>query len=77
MPYNIDGSISEHAKRVQRFKLELEKIITVPVILHDERLTSSIAEMSFEEDGIDGDIDAEAARLILVSWLSSQSPSLS
>lgn len=77
MPYNIDGSISEHAKRVQRFKLELEKIITVPVILHDERLTSSIAEMSFEEDGIDGDIDAEAARLILISWISSQSPSLS
>ncbi len=77
MPYNIDGSISEHAKRVQKFKVELEKIITVPVFLHDERLTSSIAEMSFEEDGIDGDIDAEAARLILASWLSSQSPSLS
>ena len=71
MPFNIDGTMSVHWKRVEKFKAELEKSIKLPIILHDERLTSSIAKMNFEEDGIEWDIDAEAARLILVSWLSS------
>ena len=72
MPFNIDGSLSQHGKRVEKFKIELEKTIEIPIILHDERLTSSMAKIGFEEDGIDGDIDAEAARLILESWISSQ-----
>lgn len=69
MPYNIDGTLSKHGKRVQEFAKKLESTFTIPIILHDERLTSSEAIIGFNEAGIDGDIDAEAARLILESYL--------
>lgn len=69
MPYNIDGTMSKHGKRVQEFARKLESVIEIPIVLHDERLSSSEARMSFAEDGEDGDIDAEAARLILIDYL--------
>lgn len=69
MPYNIDGTMSRHGKRVQDFAGELEKIIDIPISFHDERLSSAEARMAFETDGVDGDIDAEAARLILEDYL--------
>ena len=69
MPYNIDGTISKHGKRVQEFARKLEALIQIPIVLHDERLTTSEAEMAFDDMGVDGDLDAEAARLILVDYL--------
>lgn len=70
MPYNIDGTMSKHGKRVAEFVKRLEKIVEIPIVLHDERLTTSEAMMGFDEDGIlDGDVDAEAARLILADYL--------
>lgn len=69
MPYNIDGTMSRHGKRVQEFARKLEANVDVPIILHDERLSSSEARLAFDEDGEDGDIDAEAARLILIDYL--------
>jgi putative holliday junction resolvase len=69
MPYNIDGSISKHGKRVEEFARKLEALIQIPIVLHDERLTTSEAEMAFDDMGVDGDLDAEAARLILVDYL--------
>jgi putative Holliday junction resolvase len=65
MPYNIDGSMSQHGKRVLQYVKQLKTFTPLPIYTHDERLTSSAASMSFIEDGIDGDIDTEAARLIL------------
>ena len=61
--------MSKHGKRVEKFAQSLEKIVELPIILHDERLSSSEAGMAFEEDGEYGDIDAEAARLILIDYL--------
>ncbi len=56
---------------MSEFVKKLQKEITIPIVYHDERLTTSEALMGFDEDGItDGDIDAEAARLILVDYLS-------
>jgi putative holliday junction resolvase len=69
MPYNIDGSISTHGKRVIEFQKKIEASLKISVILHDERLSSAEAEMSFDEFGIDGDIDTEAARIILIEYL--------
>lgn len=68
MPYNIDGTMSTHGKRVQKFAKNLEKF-GLPIIFHDERLTTSEARISFSESGFDGDIDAESARLILENYL--------
>jgi putative holliday junction resolvase len=71
MPYNIDGSMSKHGKRVSEFVKKLQAVTPLPIILHDERLSTSEALLGFDEDGItDGDIDAEAARLILIDFLS-------
>lgn len=64
MPYNIDGSMSSHGKKVQIFAKKLENIINIPIIFHDERLSTSEARIGFAEAGIYGDIDAESARLI-------------
>ncbi len=75
MPYNIDGSISKHGKRVQEFIKKLEQVTPLPIILHDERLSTSEAVIGFDEFGIDGDIDAEAARLILVDYLNQKTKS--
>jgi RNase H-fold protein (predicted Holliday junction resolvase) len=69
MPYNINGTMSKHGKRVSGFIKELETIVQIPIITHDERLSTSEAILGFDEYGINGDIDAEAARLILVDYL--------
>ncbi len=69
MPYNIDGTVSKHGKRVQAFAKKLGSALQIPVILHDERLTTSEARIGFDDAGINGDIDAEAARLILESYI--------
>ena len=70
MPYNIDGTMSKHGKRVNEFVKKLATVVDIPITLHDERLTTSEALIGFDEDGItDGDVDAEAARLILVDFL--------
>lgn len=71
MPYNIDGSLSVHARRVQIFAKKLAKNTDIPIILHDERLTTSEARLGFCEHNYSGDVDAEAARLILESFLES------
>ena len=71
MPYNIDGTISKHGKRVQEFAKKLESKVQIPVVLHDERLSTSEAQIGFDDAWVDWDIDAEAARLILESYLNS------
>ncbi len=69
MPYNIDGTMSKHGKRVAGFVTKLATVVQIPIVLHDERLTTSEAMLAFDEYGVNGDIDAEAARLILVDFL--------
>ena len=69
MPYNIDGTMSKHGKRVTDFIDKLSKLTPLPITSHDERLSSSEALLGFDEYGVNGDIDAEAARLILVDFL--------
>lgn len=68
MPYNIDGTMSAHGNRVKNFAKKLEKF-GLPIIFHDERLTTSEAKIVFAENNFSGDIDAESARLILANFL--------
>ncbi len=70
MPYNIDGSMSSHGRKVEKWIKLAETKINIPIVHHDERLTSSEASLGFIEDGYeDWDIDSEAARLILEDYL--------
>lgn len=70
MPYNIDGSMSKHGKRVEVFIQLLQNALDIPVEIFDERLTTSEAKIFFAETGISWDIDAEAARCILEGYVS-------
>ena len=69
MPYNIDGTMSPHGQRVQSIADRIEKSTWLPVHFQDERLTSSEADLGFREAGVEGDIDTEAARLILEEYM--------
>ena len=69
LPYHIDGSISPHGQRVLAFARRIDTELGIDIFLHDERLTSSEATIFFEENRIDGEIDTEAARLILEGFL--------
>ncbi|MCD6217399.1 Holliday junction resolvase RuvX [bacterium] len=61
LPLNMKGEIAHQAKKVQGFIRHLKKVISIPVEMIDERLTSKIAG--------GGDDDAQAAALILQTYI--------
>ena len=78
LPYNMDGSETALTAACRRFAEELSQRYTLPVELVDERLTSSAAQADLREARRTGarrrrvrreDVDANAARLILETWL--------
>ncbi len=77
LPLNMDGSYGEMARAVQGFADELERGCNVPVILFDERLTTSEAERVLVQADISRKKrkslrDGLAAVLILQGYLDSQ-----
>jgi len=78
LPYNIVGSETGVTAACRQFAAELSKRYQLPVDLVDERLTSSAAQADLRDARRSGarrrrvrreDIDANAARLILETWL--------
>jgi putative Holliday junction resolvase len=72
LPLALDGTAHEMTERCRRFARQLEGRFGLPVVLADERLTSTAAEASLRERGHDwrrrkANLDAEAAALILQS----------
>ena len=77
LPLNMNGSQGEMARAVQEFADELRRACAVPVILFDERLTTSEAERVLIEADISRKKrknlrDGLAAVLILQGYLDSQ-----
>ena len=73
-PLNMDGTKSEMSHRAQRFARQLEGRYQLAVDMVDERLSSREAKEQAREKGHRGDykrdpIDADAAAIILQSWL--------
>jgi putative Holliday junction resolvase len=73
-PLNMDGSDAEITPRARRFARQLEGRFGLTVVMVDERLSSHAAKSEQAALGHDGDyrkrpIDAEAANLILQTWL--------
>jgi len=73
-PLNMDGSDAEITPRARRFARQLEGRFGLKVVMVDERLSSHVAKSEQAALGHDGDyrkrpIDAEAANLILQTWL--------
>jgi putative holliday junction resolvase len=76
LPLTLRGEVGPQAEVVQKFAQELEKRVSVPVALYDERLTSVAAERSLEAMGVKKNkrrdhVDELAAVLILQAYMDS------
>ncbi|MEX0431129.1 Holliday junction resolvase RuvX [Spiribacter insolitus] len=75
IPRHADGSASDSTRLAERFAGELARRTGVSVHRIDEQLSSHAAEAALHERGARADvIDAEAARIILETWISEQPP---
>ena len=76
MPRNMNGSYGPAALKVQEFVAVLNSVITVPIKLWDERLTSTQANRVLIEGGVrradrKQKVDKAAAAILLQSYLDS------
>lgn len=69
LPRHTDGSEHEFAPRCNRFARQLEGRYHLPIERVDERYSSCMAESQRVGDKYKARIDAEAAAIILQSWL--------
>ena len=74
MPYSLNGDKGPAAKAVEKEVEELASVVSVPVDVHDERLTTVIAAQELSLQGLNNKrqrkvIDQVAASVILQSWL--------
>ena len=73
-PVSLDGVRRARATHAANFADALRAMLTVPVVLHDERFSTVEAERSLRAAGVTGArrrsvVDAAAAQVILQSWL--------
>ena len=68
LPLTLRGEEGQQADRARAFAERLQRRVSVPVELYDERLTTRIAERA----GGSGDADSRAAAHLLESWLESR-----
>jgi putative Holliday junction resolvase len=76
-PLHMDGRESPQSEKVARFAEELHKIVDIPIVFWDERLTSFAAEQHLEEMGLNWrkrreHVDKIAAMIILQNYLDSR-----
>jgi putative Holliday junction resolvase len=77
LPLTMAGERGTRAEHAERFAEALRPVAGVPVVTHDERLSTVEAERSLRDAGLKGRdrravIDASAAQVILQSWLDSR-----
>jgi putative Holliday junction resolvase len=65
LPLTLSGDEGEQAAAVRTFAERLERRLNIPVELHDERLTTRLAERT----GGSGNADSRAAAHLLESYL--------
>ena len=73
-PLSLDGSRGTRASHAAAFAEAVRAAVEVPVVLHDERLSTVEAARGLQQAGMSAKrqravIDASAARVILQSWL--------
>jgi len=77
LPRSLDGSIGPAAERAQREAAAIADVLQVPVVTHDERLTTVTAHQQLQAAGLDSRhrrqvVDQQAAVILLQSWLDSR-----
>jgi putative Holliday junction resolvase len=70
LPLNLSGELSESSKKAEAFAVALAKVVTCPIEMVDERLTTSSASASLSQAGVSARdqrkrIDSQAAVMIL------------
>lgn len=78
-PLSLDGSRGPAARSVEAQAVALAEVLPVPVVLHDERLTTVTAHRLLAASGVDGRqrrrvVDRAAAAVLLQTWLDGGSP---
>ena len=76
-PLHMDGTPSAQSGRVARFSEELRRVLSLPIVFWDERLTSFEAEQHLEQMGMNWrerrkHVDKIAAMIILQNYLDSR-----
>ena len=74
LPLSLDGSDGPAATAARAEAAELATVLPVPVVLHDERLTTVTAHQLLEARGLDSRarrkvVDQAAAAVMLQAWL--------
>lgn len=76
LPLNMDGSRGRQAQRVAAFAQKLKNCSAIPVVMQDERLSTTAAldalDGAFRGAGRTERLDAVAAQMILQRWLDSR-----
>jgi putative Holliday junction resolvase len=70
LPLSLDGREHAQAREVRSFVARLAKRLPVPVVLYDERFTTTIAQRR----GGAGALDARAAAALLEDYLTANQP---
>lgn len=72
LPLNMDGTISEMARRADKFRKRLHGRFVLPALAWDERLSSEEIKREARARGVRDfgqySVDSEAAALIFASW---------
>jgi putative Holliday junction resolvase len=76
-PLLLSGKRGDRAHHAERFADALRSVVAVPVVLHDERLSTSEAERALRGTGASGHdrrrmVDRSAATVILQAWLDAE-----
>ena len=76
-PLHMDGKESAQSQKVSRFAEELRKVVCLPIVFWDERLTSFEAEQHLQHLGLNwrqrrAQVDKIAAMIILQNYLDSR-----
>ena len=79
LPLSLDGSAGPAARSALAQTDKLRQVLGVPVVSHDERLTTVIAHRRLAEQDVDGRarrgmVDQVAAAVMLQSWLDAGMP---
>jgi len=77
LPITMKGQVGEQAKKTKEFVKNLGKIVNIPVILQDERLTTVMVEKMLILEGVKTSrrkelLDQMAAKVILQEYLDSK-----
>lgn len=74
LPLSLSGELGPAAQATQSVCAELAEVLDIPVLTHDERLTTAIADRALKQTNLSGPkrrakIDKVAAAVMLQSWL--------